>query len=173
MKEVYQGRLHRLCNILLHYFYGDLGDSESQKSSLCQPFSVASFPREGRVSCTPVIRNRTRTWWEPWPASVRQKRLGRLGSVLAPAPTMISRGELRNTAPPKKRLDAFSHKRIFSRNQKHSLLGRANYCSKRACAGGQTLLSFEKHFCHLKCTWNSAKDSNCSFFFILEGQDTI
>lgn len=112
--------------------------------SLCQRFSVASFPREGRVSCTLVICNCTRAWWEPWPARVSQKRLGRLGSVLAPAPRMSSRGELGNTAP-RKRQDAFSHILLFPSNYNHSLLGRVSYCWKRACAGGQTLLSFKVH----------------------------
>lgn len=149
MKEVYHGQLHRICNNFLRDFYGNLGHSESQKLSLCQPFLMASFPWEGRVSCTLVIHNCTGAWWEPWPSSISQKRFGRLGSELAPAPRIISRGDLRNTAPKKKRRDAFSRNLIFPMNYKHNPLGRVNYCSKRACACGQTLLLFKVYlkFC--------------------------
>lgn len=35
------------------------------------------------------------------------------------------------------------------------------------------LVKVDKHFCHLKLTWNSAKDSSSSFLFISQAQDNI
>lgn len=157
---------HSLWNTVLHCFCRGLGDSESQKLLLCQPFLVASFPWELRVSCALVIYNCTRAWWEPWPTSISQKkRLGRLSLILAAAPRVISQGELRSTAPRKDGMHF--HTIWFSQGTTICVSSAAWIIAVRG------MVQVDKHFCHLKCTWNPSKYSNSSFFSILERQDTI
>lgn len=143
-KKISQSQGHSLWNTVLHCFYRGLGESESQKMLLCQPFLVASFPWELRVSCALVIYNCIRAWWEPWPTSVSQKKKAwqaQLGTGCCPQSDLTGRTEEYCS---QKRWDAFSHNLIFPRNNL-SLLCSVNYCGKRDGAGGQTPLSFKVH----------------------------